>query len=115
MPRSIALLVVGLLVGGCYNPDSGHGAGLPDAAPAECDDNDDCRTPTNDCELPGTCDLASHTCQFPPRVCSSLDGPCTVGACVPGTGCVAQPANEDAACAEPSCGPYGECIGFSVF
>jgi len=86
-------------------------AGAADAAPVDCDGDEDCQSPPTACLLAGTCDLASHTCQFPSVVCSSLDGECAQGVCEAATGdCVAQPANQGESCGPGvTCDPYGAC------
>jgi hypothetical protein len=85
-------------------------AALPDAAPVGCGGDGDCLTPPTRCQLPGTCDPRSHTCQFPALDCTSLDGECTRGACEEASGtCAAQPINQDASCGSDSCGPFGAC------
>ncbi len=87
-------------------------AGEPDAAPVDCDGDEDCQSPPTACLLAGSCDLDSNTCRFPSVDCSSLDGECTQGVCEPSSGeCVAQAANQDQSCgAGEVCEPFGACI-----
>ena len=102
--------------GGGQESDAATGsaddAAAPDAAPVDCDGDQDCQSPPSMCLTAGTCDLARGTCDFPAVDCSSLDGECTMGVCEPATGdCVAQAINQDQSCgAGEVCEPFGACV-----
>jgi hypothetical protein len=95
--------------------DARPDAAPPDAPPVGCQGNPDCATPPDLCSMAGTCNLATHTCSYPPVVCTQLDSDCAKGVCDPSNGtCVAMARNENASCgAGTVCGPFGTCGGFA--
>jgi hypothetical protein len=91
-------------------PDAMPSDAPPDAAPVECQSNDDCQQPPDMCSLPGTCNLASNTCTFVARDCSSLDDACNRGLCHPQVGCVRQAIPDGMDCgAGTTCTEFGLC------
>jgi hypothetical protein len=87
----------------------------PDAEPVSCQGNADCQTTPDLCSKPGTCNLTSHTCDFPQVDCATLDDECSVGVCDVGSGsCDTRARNEGNACgAGTVCDSFGPCGGFS--
>src|ERR1041384_7114649 len=98
-PRQIAIsLLISGVIAGCGYPslpsfkldgsvsemDAASDAPIdaaPDAAPVACSGDNDCQTPPNLCELPGTCDLSMHKCVFLPKDCSTQNTCGTFGSC----------------------------------
>lgn len=87
-------------------------ASAPDATPVACDGPEDCASPDDPCQLPGTCE--DNVCVFPTKDCSDLDGDCTRGICADDGECVGRPIRQDMACGDGvmDCGAFGACGGF---
>jgi hypothetical protein len=94
----------GKCVGGnakfCSSPDSCH-IGLCDEASKQCSSapgNDGAQCDDLDaCTNSGVC--KSGACAKGPQVdCSLFNSQCSIGVCMPGVGCVAQPTNEGGGC-----------------